>query len=118
MFIAYHSFFIFIKNRKRNTVHFSLFIFMKELKNELLTQIKINFSEVKSTRYSKASSCQGDGDFPLYNGHADTKNWLFRKQLMYFNINITGCYFHFCFILIVNCDIKHISRSSHREVLP
>ena len=36
-------FFIFIKNGKQNTVCFSFFIFMKELKNELLKQIKINF---------------------------------------------------------------------------
>ena len=44
------------------------------------------------------------------------QNPLFRKQLMYFNVDITGCYFHICFILIANCDIKHISRSSHRLV--
>ena len=31
------------KNEKRNTVHFSFFIFMMELKNELLKQININF---------------------------------------------------------------------------
>ena len=31
------------KNGKRNTVRFSFFIFMKELKNELLKNIKINF---------------------------------------------------------------------------
>ena len=42
-FKYYHSFFIFIKNGKRNTVHFSFFIFMEELENELLKQIKINF---------------------------------------------------------------------------
>ena len=38
-----HSFFIFKKNVKRNTVRISFFIFTKEFKNELLKQIKINF---------------------------------------------------------------------------
>ena len=83
---------------------------MEELKNELLKQIKINFmiiSNAWSTRYSKASSCQVAWDFPLYSGHADTKNLLFRKHI---NIYITGCYFHISFILIVNCDLKHISK--------
>ena len=42
-FLYLHLFFIFIKNRKGNTVRFSLFILMKKLKNELLEQIKINF---------------------------------------------------------------------------
>ena len=37
-----HSFFIFIKNGQRNTVRFSFFIFMNELKNELLKNIIIN----------------------------------------------------------------------------
>ena len=32
------------------------------------------FSQVWSTRYSKASLCQVPWDFSLYNRHADTKN--------------------------------------------
>ena len=55
-------------------------------------------------------------DFPLCNGHADTKNPLLRQQMMYFNVYIGGRYFHICFILIVSCDLKHTNRSSHREV--
>ena len=74
------------------------------------------FSQIWSTRYSSASSCQVPWDFPLCNGHADIKNPLFRKQLMYFNVYIASCYFHICFILIVNCNIKHTSRSRHLEV--
>ena len=70
-------------------------------------------SQIWFTRYPKGSSCQVPWDFPLYNGHADTKNPLFRKQLMYFNSYITGCYFQISFILIVNCNIKHLSRNSH-----
>ena len=58
------------------------------------------FSQVYSARYSKAGSCQVHGDFLLYNGHANTENPLFRKQLMHFNIYITGCYFHICFIIV------------------
>ena len=42
-FVFTTTFFIFIKNGKRNTVRFSLLIFMKELENELLKQIKVNF---------------------------------------------------------------------------
>ena len=74
------------------------------------------FSQVCSTRYSRASSCQVSlGLPPLCNGHADTKNRPFRKQLIYFNVYIAGCYFHIWLILKVSCDIKH-SRSSHRRV--
>ena len=73
------------------------------------------FSQVCSTRYSRASSCQVPWGFPLCNGHADTKNPLFKKQLIYFNVYIAGCYFHIWLILKVSCDIKH-SRSSHRRV--
>ena len=50
---VYHVYFEFLipslvfhfhrKNGKRNTVRFLFFILMKELKNELLKQIKINF---------------------------------------------------------------------------
>ena len=65
------------------------------------------FSNAWSARYSKVSSCQVPWDFPLYSGHADTKNLLFRKHI---NIYITGCYFRISFILIVNCDLKHISK--------
>ena len=48
IFSAPHLFFIFIKNGKRNTVHFSFFIFMKVLKYELLKNIKINFMVILS----------------------------------------------------------------------
>ena len=46
------------------------------------------FSQLWSTRYSRASPCQVDWDFPLYYGQVDTKNPLFRKQWMYFNVYI------------------------------
>ena len=39
-----------------------------------------------------------------------------QKQLMYFNVYISGCCFHISFFHTANCDIKHISRSSHHEV--
>ena len=83
--------------KKWKTKNGSFFVFMKELKNELLKQIKIwlwLLSQVWSTRYSRSSSCQVPWGFPLCNGHTDTKNRLFRKQLMYFNVYIAGCYFH------------------------
>ena len=76
------------------------------------------FSQVCSTRNSGASSCEVPWGFPLYNDHSDTKNSLSRKQLMYFNVYIAGCYLHIWFILIVNCKIKHTSRSNHRGCSP
>ena len=74
------------------------------------------FSQVWSTHYLRASSFKVHWGFSLYNDHADTKNPLFRKQLMYFNFYITACHLWICFILIVSCDIYHINRSNHREL--
>ena len=119
IFNAPIRFYFYKENEKQNTVYFSFFIFMKKLKKELLKKIKINFMVIfisMSTRYLRASSCRVPWDLPLCNDQADIKNPLFRKQLMYFNVYIAGCYFQICFILIVNGDIKHTSRSSHREV--
>ena len=107
-FNALHSFFIFIKNGKQNTVHFSLFIFMKELKKELLKNIKINFmvifTSIVCTLFKSkfvSSPCPWwFSDVQWYTKNTDTKNPLFGKQLMYFNVYITGCYFHICFILL------------------
>ena len=55
----------------------------------------------------------------------DYKSWFARYQLdcwrvklVGFNVCITGCYFHTCFILVANCDIKHVSRSNHSDVSP
>ena len=107
IFNAFICFSIFIKNRKRNTARFSFFIFMKEWKTNYLKWWRLTlwlFSQVWFMQYSRASSCQVYWDFPLFNGHRDTKNPLFRKQLMYFNVYIIGC----CF---------HISRSSHCKVV-
>ena len=73
-------------------------------------------SQVWSTHNSRASSCQIPGVFRLCNGHADTMDPLYRKQLMYFNVYIADCYFNIWFIFIISCDIKHTSRNSHREL--
>ena len=105
------------KKEKLNTVYF-LFSW-RNWKKSYLKRSRLTlwlFSQVWSTRYPSASSCQVLLGFPLCNGHSDIKNSLFRKQLMYFNVYIAGCYFHICFILTVNCDIKHTSRSRHRQV--
>ena len=103
------SFVFHFHNKIENeTVPLPFFIFMKELKNESRKQIR---------SYSRASSCQVPWGFPLCNGHADTKNLLFRKQLMYFNVYIAGSYFDIWSIFIVNCDLKHTGRSSHHEVI-
>ena len=98
------------RNWKTNLLNSSRLILL------LLLLLLLLLSQVCSTSYSRASSCKVPRDFLLSNGHADTKNPLFRKQLMYFNVCIVGCYFHIWFIFIVNYDIKHTSRRSHREV--
>ena len=36
--------------------------------------------------------------FSAYNGDADNNNALFGKQMIYFNIYITGSYFHVLFL--------------------
>ena len=72
------------------------------------------FSEVWSTHYSKASSRKSTEIFAVQWSRG--QNSLFRKQLMYFNVCISCCFFHFFFI--VNCDAKNTSRGSHREVFP
>ena len=114
-----------------------VFHFYKKLKNEIQFIFRFSFSrgnwkknylkrsrltflwlcsQVLLKRYSRATSCQVPWDSSLCNGHVSTKNQLFRNQLIYFNVYFSGCYFHICFALVVNCDIKHISRRSHREV--
>ena len=111
-----------------------VFYFHKKLKNEIQFIFRFSFSwgnwkknylkrsrltflwlysQALPKRYSRASFCQVPWEFSMCKGHTSTKNQLFRKQLMYFNVYFAGCYFHICFTLVVNCDIKHIS---HREV--
>ena len=75
------------------------------------------FSEVWSRRYSKENSRQVPEIFRCTTVTRKPKlRCLERKQLMYFNVYISGCYFHISFILIVNCDIKYIGRSRWYEV--
>ena len=92
------------KNGKRNTVLFSFFNFMKELKKELLKNIKINFTFIFASMVyrlfkKKFVAMPLRLSAVLYNGQSNTKNLLIKKHLMYFNIYVTGCYFHVCFIL-------------------
>ena len=86
-------------HKKWKTKYSSLFffIFMKELKNQLLKKTKINlmviFTSMIYTLFkikfvSKSSPC------PC----------------------ITGCNFHICFILIFNCHVKRTGRNRHGEV--
>ena len=114
--------FVFRFHKKWKTKYSSFFVFhfsWRNWKTNYLNRSRLvlwSLSQVWSTRYSKASSCQVPWGFPKCSVHADTKNSLFRKQVMDFNVYIAGCYFHIWFVFIVNCDIKHTSRSSHREV--
>ena len=91
------------KNKIQNSI--LRFCFYLNTKNDLW-----------SIRCLRASSCQVPWGFPLYNGYPDSKNPLFRKQLIYINVYIAGSYFNIWFIFIVHCEIKDTSRSSHRDV--
>ena len=95
-FLMLLFFFHFHKNGKPNTVRFSFFIFMMELKNELLKQIKINFMIIFTSRiYTlfKSKFVSSPLRFSTLHNHVDIKNLQLRKQLVYFNVYITGCYF-------------------------
>ena len=94
------------KNGKRNTVRFSLFVFMKELKNELLKQIKINFLIIITSVFHNSKFVSSPLRFSCCLIVMRTPiNPLFIKRLTYFNVYIAGCYFHIWIIFIVNCDI-------------
>ena len=115
IFIFSNSFFI----KKRKTKYSLFFVFMKKLKKELLKKIKINFMVIFTSMVYTLSKCKFVSS-PLRIsavqwslGHQESAVW---KQLMYFNVYIAGCYFHICFILTVNCDVKHTSRSRYRQV--
>ena len=85
---------------------------MKELKNELLKQIKINFrSIIISVAYMLFKS-----KFVLSPLRFSDVQWLRRYQesilmfalhFTYFNVCIARCYFRIWFVFIVNCNIKH-----------
>ena len=119
-FLMYSLVFHFHKKKwKTKNSSFFVFHFMKKLKKEWLKKIRLTlwlFSQVWSTCYSQASSCQVPCDFPLCNCHADIKDPLCRKQLICFNVYIAGFYFRIYFILIENYDVAKTCRSSHREV--
>ena len=72
------------------------FLYENGLRHESVKQIKTKYSLHVIQEPVRVKS---PWDFPLYNGHADTKNPLFKKQLMCFNVYIAGCYFHIWFIL-------------------
>ena len=69
---------------------------MTELKNELLKHIKITFMSINTSMVHtlfKSKFVSSLLRFSMCNGHVDTKNPLFRKQLMYFNIYIVAATF-------------------------
>ena len=66
-----------------------------KLKNELLKQIKINFMIIIVYTLFKRQFVSSPLMFSAVNGHADTKNPLFKKQLMHFNIYILAATFIF-----------------------
>ena len=104
LFWIFNTFIRFTFSKKKwKTKYSSFFVFMKEL----LKQIKMNFMiiiKVYSIIYSRASSCQVHWGFPLRNCHVDTKNSLFRKQLIIL-----------MFILLAASFLFRNSRSSHRK---
>ena len=69
---------------------------MMELEKELLKQIKINLIIIfTSMIYTllKSKFVSSPLRFSAVQYHLDTKNLLFREQMMYFNVYVTGCYF-------------------------
>ena len=68
---------------------------MKKMKNESLKQIKINFMIIITSVVYMLFKSQFVSRFSAVNGHADTKNPLFKKQMMYFNVYILAATFVF-----------------------
>ena len=99
---------------KEGKTKYSSFLVSFSLRNWKTNCIKTLclFSRVWFTVYSKASSCKVPWNFPLYSGHADTRNLPFLKTANVFKCLFTGCYFLICFIFIVNCDIKQQKQPS------
>ena len=80
---------------------------MNELKNELFKKIKINFIVIfTSMVYTLLKNNSGSSPlrFSAIQGHAGTKNPLFRKQLMYFNVSILATTFESAEAAIVRCS--------------
>ena len=98
---------------------------MTELKNELLKNIKTNFmvilTNIDYTLFKNkfVSSSQRFSAVQWSRGYQESA---VKKQLMYLNIYITGCYVHICFILIyknkgnmnvaANCDINLLAEAA------
>ena len=74
-FFLMHPFvFHFYKNGKWNIVFFCLsFSWFEELKNELFKKTKIILIVTFTSMVYTLLKCKFRVDFPLYNGHADTK---------------------------------------------
>ena len=103
--------------RYTDSVRFWLFIFMKELKNELLKQIEINsMVYLTSMVYSLFRSNFVSSPLRFSTVQWSPRICCLENSWFILIFLITGCYFHNSFILIVNCDWKHINRGSHRCV--
>ena len=76
---------------------------MEELKNESIKKIRINFMVIFTsmvyTLFKSSKLVSSPLRFSAVQWSHDTKNPLLRKQLIYFNVCIAGCYSHICFIL-------------------
>ena len=112
--------FIFYFHKKWKAKYSSLFVLWKNwktnyLKRSRLINFMVTFRSIVYTLF-KGRIVSSPLRFSAVIWPHGRQNSMLRKQLMYFNVYITGYNFQICFILIVNCNIKHISRSSHREV--
>ena len=103
--------------RYTDSVRFSFFIFMKELKNKLLKQIEINsMVYLTSMVYSLFRSNFVSSPLRFSTVQWSPRICCLENSWCILIVLITGCYFHNCFILIVNCNRRHINRGSHRWV--
>ena len=107
--IAYNSFFIFIKTWKTEYSSFFVFHFHEGIEKRItvLKKIKINFmiifTSIVCTLF-KSKFISHPEKFSAVQWSCGHQKSAVQKtadhmQLMYFNVYITDCYFHICFIL-------------------
>ena len=102
------------KNRKQNKVHFSYFI-LKELGNELIKNIKINFVVIfTSMVYTlfKSKFMSSPLRFFAVNGYTDIKNLLFKSWFILIFILLAATFIFVLFFLIVHCNIKKLAEAA------
>ena len=108
-----HSFFIFKKNVKRNTVRISFFIFTKEFKIELLKQIKINFMILFTSMIYMLFKSKFVPSPLRFSAVQQSRGH--QKSAVQKTVDVFQCLFYWL-LLLIRSQLRHISRSSHHGV--